>query len=151
MTSKWPCWRLKSPASRLFNQSFIQALIKVNIKAPRHWPLCGKFTGDRWISRTNGQLRGKFFHLMTSSCCFSNTFATIGSSLSISNHCRNEKSVSSYLKQQVVSSFDFKSTSNLDLDKIRLRTKTKYLCMTDYRQTLLRVYRVSCLVPGRSS
>ena len=30
--------------------------------------LCGKFTGDRWISRTNGQLRGKCFHLMTSSC-----------------------------------------------------------------------------------
>ena len=25
-------------------------------------------TGDRWISRTNGQLRGKCFHLMTSSC-----------------------------------------------------------------------------------
>ena len=21
--------------------------------APRHWPLCGKLTGDRWISRTN--------------------------------------------------------------------------------------------------
>ena len=39
-----------------------------NIKAPRHWPLCGKFTGDRWISRTSGQLRGKCFHLMTSSC-----------------------------------------------------------------------------------
>ena len=62
-----PCWRLKTPASRLFTQSFIQALIKENIKAPRHWPLCGKFTGDRWISRTNGQLRGKCFHLMTSS------------------------------------------------------------------------------------
>ena len=26
-----------------------------NIKAPRHWPLCGEFTGDRWIPRTNGQ------------------------------------------------------------------------------------------------
>ena len=25
------------------------------------------FTGDRWIPRTNGQLRGKSFHLMTSS------------------------------------------------------------------------------------
>ena len=25
MTSWWPCWRLKSPASRLFTQSFIQA------------------------------------------------------------------------------------------------------------------------------
>ena len=26
-----------------------------NIKAPRKWPLCGEFTGDRWIPRTNGQ------------------------------------------------------------------------------------------------
>ena len=25
-------------------------------------------SGDRWIPRTNGQLRGKCFHLMTSSC-----------------------------------------------------------------------------------
>ena len=39
-----------------------------NIKAPRHWPLCREFTGDRWIPRTNGQERGKCFHLMTSSC-----------------------------------------------------------------------------------
>ena len=45
MTSEWPRWRLKSPASRLFTQSFIQAYIKENIKAPRHWPLCGEFTG----------------------------------------------------------------------------------------------------------
>ena len=28
---------------------------KKNIKAPRHWPLCGEFTGDRWILHTNGQ------------------------------------------------------------------------------------------------
>ena len=42
--------------------------IKENIKAPRHWPLCGEFTGDRWIPHTSGQLRGKCFHLMTSSC-----------------------------------------------------------------------------------
>ena len=33
----------------------IQAQIKENIKALRHWPLSGKFTGDRWIPRTNGQ------------------------------------------------------------------------------------------------
>ena len=33
----------------------IQMQIKENIKAPRHWPLCGEFTGDRWIPRTNGQ------------------------------------------------------------------------------------------------
>ena len=39
-----------------------------NIKAPRHWPLRGEFTGDRWIPRTNGQLRGKCFHLTTLSC-----------------------------------------------------------------------------------
>ena len=37
--------RLKSPASRLFTQSFIQTQMKENIKAPRHWPLCGEFTG----------------------------------------------------------------------------------------------------------
>ena len=37
-----------------------QAQIKENIKAPRHWPLCREFTGDRWIPRTKGQLRGEF-------------------------------------------------------------------------------------------
>ena len=55
MTSLWARLRLKSPASGLFTQPFIRAQIKVNIKAPRHWPLCGEFTGDRWIPRTNGQ------------------------------------------------------------------------------------------------
>ena len=48
-------WYLKSPASWLFTQPFIHTQIKENIKAPRHWPLCGEFTGDRWIHRTNGQ------------------------------------------------------------------------------------------------
>ena len=51
MTSWWVRWRLKSSAT----QPFIQAQIKENIKAPRHWPLCGEFTGDQWIPRTNGQ------------------------------------------------------------------------------------------------
>ena len=37
---------LKSPASTLFTQPFSQAQIKENIKAPRHWPLYGDFTGD---------------------------------------------------------------------------------------------------------
>ena len=37
------------------SQAFIQAQIKENIKAPRHWPLCGEFTGGRWIPRTNDQ------------------------------------------------------------------------------------------------
>ena len=32
-------WRLKSRASRLFAQLFVQAQIKEDIKALRHWPL----------------------------------------------------------------------------------------------------------------
>ena len=55
MTSQWARWRLKSPASRLFTQSSIQAQIKENIKAPRRWPLCGEFIDDRWIPCTKGQ------------------------------------------------------------------------------------------------
>ena len=55
MTSYWPRWRLNSPASRLFTQAFIQVQIKENTKASCHWPLCGVFTGDRWIPRTKGQ------------------------------------------------------------------------------------------------
>ena len=55
MTSQWARLRLKSPAPRLLTQAFIQAQIKENVKAPRHWPLYGEFTGDRRIPRTNGQ------------------------------------------------------------------------------------------------
>ena len=55
MTSQWARMRLKSPASRLYTQVFIQAQIEENIKSPRHWPLWGEFTGDRWIPRTKGQ------------------------------------------------------------------------------------------------
>ena len=42
VTSYWTRWRLKSPASPLFTQPFIQAQIKESIEAPRHWPLCGE-------------------------------------------------------------------------------------------------------------
>ena len=45
------------PHDCLLNRLF-KAQIKENIKASRHWPLYGEFTGDRWIPRTNGQLRG---------------------------------------------------------------------------------------------
>ena len=38
--------RLKSPTSRLATQSFVQAQVKESIKAPRHWPLWGEFTGN---------------------------------------------------------------------------------------------------------
>ena len=63
VTSYWAQWRLKPPSSRLFTQALVQAQIKVNIEAPRHWPLWGDFTG---------QYRGNCFHLMTSSCAKSN-------------------------------------------------------------------------------
>ena len=41
MTSYWERWRLKSPASPLFAPLLVQAKIKENIKAPRHWHLRG--------------------------------------------------------------------------------------------------------------
>ena len=96
MTSYWERWRLKSPASRLFTQSFIQTQIKENIKAARHWPLCGEFTGDRWIPRTNGQLRGKCVHLMTSSWNYHNLWSFIiprfryYSTVLYQHHARNQ-------------------------------------------------------------
>ena len=55
VTSYLARWHLNSPASLLFTQPFIQEEIKEDIKALRHWPLCGEFTGDRWILRTYGQ------------------------------------------------------------------------------------------------
>ena len=55
VTSWWARWRLKSPALWSFTQLFGQAQIKEIIKALRHWPLCGEFTGDQWIPRTKGQ------------------------------------------------------------------------------------------------
>ena len=39
----------------ILTQLFIQAQIEEYIKVPRHWPLCGEFTGDRWIPPTKGQ------------------------------------------------------------------------------------------------
>ena len=45
-------WRFKSPESQLLAQSCVQAQIKENLKALRHWPLWGEFTGARWIPRT---------------------------------------------------------------------------------------------------
>ena len=39
----------------IVTQPFIQAQIKENIKAPRHWHLCEEFFGDWWIPHRNGQ------------------------------------------------------------------------------------------------
>ena len=44
--SAW--WASQMVSLMLFTQPFIQAQIKENIKALRHWPLWGEFTGDRW-------------------------------------------------------------------------------------------------------
>ena len=43
-------------ASQITTVSIVQAQIKENSKALRHWPLWGEFTGDRWIPPTKGQL-----------------------------------------------------------------------------------------------
>ena len=51
VTSKWPWWRLKSSASRLFTQPFAQAQFKENIKALRHWPLWGEFLHKGPVTR----------------------------------------------------------------------------------------------------
>ena len=65
--SLWARWRLKSSATLLFAQPFIQAQIKENTRAPHHSPLWWEPTGHWWISLTTGRERGKCFHLMTSS------------------------------------------------------------------------------------
>ena len=59
--------RLKSPASGLFTQPFVQAQTKDNTKASRHWPFWREFTGQRWIPSQRTSNAEKGFHLMTSS------------------------------------------------------------------------------------
>ena len=54
LQSQWAPLRLQSLATRVFTQPFVKAHIKENIKAPRHWPLWGESTGDRWIPFTKG-------------------------------------------------------------------------------------------------
>ena len=39
----------------VYSNMCVQAQIKENIKVPRHWALCGEFTGDRSIPHTKGQ------------------------------------------------------------------------------------------------
>ena len=56
-------WRLKSPASLLFTQAFIQSQIKENIKAPRHWIfyagnslVTGEFPAQRTSNAKNASI-----------------------------------------------------------------------------------------------
>ena len=57
--------KITSPIICLLNP-FFQAQIKENIKAPRHWPLCGEFTGEEFSAQMASN--AEWFHLMTSSC-----------------------------------------------------------------------------------
>ena len=78
------CVSNHQPHGCLLNRSF-RRKIKENIKAPSHWPLCGEFTGPRWIPRTNGQERGKCLHLMTSSCIQNTNCTLLWPAMIISN------------------------------------------------------------------
>ena len=47
-------------ASQITNLTIVYSTVysgadQENIKALRHWPLCGKFIGDKWIPHTHGQ------------------------------------------------------------------------------------------------
>ena len=46
---------MSAMASRWFVQLFVQVQMQENTKAPRHWPLWGEFTDDRWIPLTKVQ------------------------------------------------------------------------------------------------
>ena len=61
LTSKWARCHLKSRALRLFTQPFIQGADQRKIKAPRHWPFCGEFTGDSVNSLHKGPVTRKMF------------------------------------------------------------------------------------------
>ena len=110
----------KSPASRLFTQPFVQAQIKENIKAPRHWLLRGGFPGGRWIARTNSQQRGKCFQLMTSSW-----YGWVGGGNSYTTTCVTIISNTSYIPGWVITFFPWKwdnkkTPSNNSWDAVKL-------------------------------
>ena len=44
----------------VYSTFYSSAEIKENIKAPRHWPLWGEFTGHRWIPRKKPVTRKMF-------------------------------------------------------------------------------------------
>ena len=100
MTSEWARWRLKSPASRLFTQPFIRVQIKENIKAPRHWPLCGEFTGPHKWPVTRKMF--PFHDVIMMSCDFCTSVVVVvdalshfkvGMCLSCVNICEKEHDV----------------------------------------------------------
>ena len=59
-------------ASQITSLTVVYSIVYSDVNQRKHQSSASlafvrEFTGDRWISRTNGQLRGKCFHLMTSS------------------------------------------------------------------------------------
>ena len=45
-------------ASQITNLTIVYSTVyqgAESIKVPRHWPLCGEYTGDRWIPRKKDQ------------------------------------------------------------------------------------------------
>ena len=77
------------------------------MKVPRHWPLCGEFTGDRWIPRTNGQLHGKCFHLMTSSWADNEPWSRSGRRLSLTLTANKRLGFQSNLAKHMGNGHDF--------------------------------------------
>ena len=69
-------------ASQITSLTIVNSIVYSDAyQRKHHWPLWAEFTGDRWIPHTNGQLRGKCFDLMTSSC--SSIFSPAGVCLSV--------------------------------------------------------------------
>ena len=52
---QWGHKELKSPASRVFTQLFVQAQIKEDVKASYHLHLWGEFTCRWWIPHKKSQ------------------------------------------------------------------------------------------------
>ena len=74
-------------------------------------------------------------------------FAKIGPSLSNNINSRSEKGVSSYLKQQVVSSFEFKCTNDLDVEKMINDLAPKHSCGHDGLSANF-IKQISGIIPG---
>ena len=95
MTSQWAWWRLKSPTSRLFPQSFIQTHIKEDIKAPRHQHLCPP--SQRASNAEN-------FYLMTTSCTYAMARAIVEyrSDCELKRQPRHRLVLNEYLWEQLL-------------------------------------------------
>ena len=66
-----PTGSIKSPASGLFVQPFVQVKIKENIKAPHHWPLWGEYISDWWFpSQGTSNAKNVFIRWRHHELCF---------------------------------------------------------------------------------